>query len=121
MEPWDTNDANYIANHPATSAIVLDRLSQHDDLEVRVAVADNKNTHIDTVMQLAGDDSLDLRYALAENHQIDSGILNILARDENPYVANRAQKTLLRLHQAISGNDLLNKSSGSNSQDVFDS
>jgi hypothetical protein len=106
MATSDTNDDNYIANHPATSAIDLHRLSQHSDVEVRMAVADNKNTHIITTAQLAQDDNPDLRYALAENHQIDSGILNILARDENPYVADRAQKTLLRLQQAIPGNNL---------------
>ncbi len=110
VEAWDTNDDNYIANHPTTSAIVLHRLSQHNDVEVRMAVADNKNTHIITTAQLAQDNSPDLRYALAENHQIDSSILNILATDENPYVADRAQKTLLRLQQAIPGNDLLKNS-----------
>src|ERR1700733_1698798 len=99
METWDTNDANYIANHPATSPIELHRLSQHNDVEVRMAVADNKNTHVITAMQLAWDDHPDLRYALAENHQIDSGVLDILAKDENPYVADRAQKTLTRLKQ----------------------
>lgn len=101
MEIWDMNDINYIANHPTTSAIVLHRLSQHNDVEVRMAVADHKNTHTITSMQLAQDDNPDLRYALAENHQIDSSILDILAKDENPFVANRAQKTLLRLKQAI--------------------
>ena len=101
MEVWDINDASDIANHPATSAIVLHRLSQHNDVEVRMAVADHKNTHIITTMQLAKDDNPDLRYALAENHQIDGGVLNILAGDENPFVADRAQKTLSRLKQAI--------------------
>ena len=110
MGIWDMDDASDIANHPATSAIVLHRLSQHSDVEVRMAVADHKNTHIITAMQLARDDNLDLRYAIAENHQIDSGILDILAGDENPFVADRAQKTLLRLQQAIPGNDLLKNS-----------
>jgi hypothetical protein len=109
MEIWDMNDANYIANHPATSAIVLHRLSQHNDVEVRMAVADNKNTHTITSMQLAQDNNADLRYALAENHQIDGSILNFLAIDENPFVAYRAQKTLLRLKQAIPSPDLLEK------------
>ena len=65
---------------PPLRAIVLHRLSQHNDVEVRMAVADHKNTHIITAMQLAWDDNPDLRYALAENHQIDSGILDILAK-----------------------------------------
>jgi hypothetical protein len=99
MENSELDNANYIANHPATEPIVLHRLSQHKDVEVRMAVADHKNTHIITAMQLAWDENPDLRYALAENHQIDSGILDILTKDENPYVADRAQKTLLRLQQ----------------------
>ena len=107
MEIWDMDEASDIANHPSTSAIVLHRLSQHNDVEIRAAVADHKNTHIITAMQLATDENLDLRYALAENHQIDSGILDILAADENPFVAARAQKTLSRLKQAIPMENLL--------------
>lgn len=101
MESYESNDANYIANHPDTPSFLLHRLSQHCDVDVRLAVADNKNTHTITTMQLALDNNPDVRYALAENHQIDSGILNILATDDNPYVAYRAQKTLSRLKEAI--------------------
>jgi hypothetical protein len=107
MEIWDTDDANYVANHSATPAVVLHGLSQHSDVEVRMAVADNKNTHAITTMQLAQDDNPDLRYALAENHQIDSDILDILVKDENPFVADRAQKTLLRLKQEGSTQNIL--------------
>ncbi len=99
MEIWDMNDAYCIVNHYDTSAIVLHRLSKHDDLEVRMAVAEHKNTHAITFMQLAKDDHPDIRYTIAENHQIETGILDILAKDENPFVAERAQKTLLRLRQ----------------------
>jgi len=107
METWDMNYANYIASHPDTPALILHRLSQHSDVGVRTAVADNKNTHAITTMQLAQDNDPDLRYALAENHQIDNGILDTLASDENPFVADRAQKTLLRLKQAIPSQYLL--------------
>ena len=102
LSSWGTEDANYVANHPDTPPIVLDHLSQHNDVEVRMAVADHKNTHTITTLRLARDDNPDLRYALAENHQLDSGILDILARDENPYVADRAQKTLTRIKQTTS-------------------
>ena len=94
--------ANYIAGQASTSAAVLHNLSKHNDVKVRTSVADNENTSANTSMQLAGDANADLRYALAENHQLDSRILDILAKDENPFVADRAQKTLLRLKQAIS-------------------
>ena len=107
MEDSELENAHYIANHPATAPIVLHRLSQHKDVGVRMAVADHRNTHIITAMQLAWDHSPDLRYALAENHQIDSGVLDILAKDENPYVADRAQKTLSRLNQETPSQKLL--------------
>ena len=101
MKISEMNDANYIASHSATSAKVLHRLAQHSDVSVRMAVADNKNTHTITSAKLAGDDNPDLRYALAENHQIHSSVLDILAMDENPFVADRAQKTILRLKKEI--------------------
>jgi hypothetical protein len=100
-EIWDTNDAKYIANASATPAIILHRLSLHNDVRVRMAVADNKNTHRVTAQQLARDDSPELRYALAENYQLDSSILNILTTDKNPLVADRAKKTLLLRKQAV--------------------
>ncbi len=110
METSDVPDANYIASHPATMASDLHRLSKHSDVDVRIAVADNKNTPNVTAMQLAQDDNPDIRHALAENHQIDDSILNILAEDENPFVADRARKTLLRLNQTISPQYPLEKS-----------
>lgn len=102
MEIWDGDDVQSLAYKDTTSAAVLHYLSKHYDVEVRMAVADNKNTHAITAMQLARDDNPDLRYALAENHQLDSRILDMLTKDENPFVADRAQKTLLRIKQVIS-------------------
>jgi hypothetical protein len=46
---------------------------------------------------LIEDPNLDVRYALAENYNIDEEMLKALAKDENPYVAHRAEKTLSRL------------------------
>ncbi len=93
--------ANYVASDASTSATILDRLSKHCNVQVRIAVADNENTNANTSMHLAQDDNPDLRYAMAENHHIDRNILDILATDINPFVAYRAQKTILRLKQAI--------------------
>ncbi len=92
-------NANYIASHASTSAAVLHNLSQHKDVQVRTSVADNENTSANTSMQLAGDANADLRYALAENHHIDRDTLDFLALDGNPFVADRAQRTILRLKQ----------------------
>jgi hypothetical protein len=52
-------------------------------------------------MQLAQDINADLRYALTENHHLDQSILDFLALDGNPFVADRARRTILRLKQAI--------------------
>lgn len=93
--------ANYIAGQASTSAAVLHNLSKHNDVKVRTSVADNENTSANTSMQLAGDANADLRYALAENHHISRGTLDFLALDTNPFVADRARKTILRLKQAM--------------------
>jgi len=100
MRNWEMHGAKNIANRVSTPASVLHRLSLHTNVQVRMAVADNENTGVHTSMQLAQDDSADLRYALAENHHIDGRILGFLAKDTNPFVAHRAQKTILRLGQA---------------------
>jgi len=89
------------AGHAATSASTLHRLSLSNDVKVRIAVADNKNTQTRTSRLLAQDINPDLRYALAENHNIDQGTLELLTHDDNPYVASRAQKTLTRLARVI--------------------
>ena len=85
------------ASYATTSTAVLKQLSRHKDVKVRTAVADNQNTSANTYMELAQDGDVDLRYAMAENHHIDKRTLNCLALDINPFVAYRAQKTLLRL------------------------
>jgi len=86
-----------VAAHQATSTYVLSELASHADVEVRIAVADQRNTPTETVMILAQDDSVDLRYAIAENHNIGADVLRILTEDDNPFVAQRAKKTLNRI------------------------
>ncbi len=49
------------------------------------------------LQHLALDQSSDVRYALAENAAIPVEVLKVLSRDENPYVAHRADLTLNRL------------------------
>lgn len=89
--------AKYTASNASTTASVLNRLATHHNLQVRMSVADNENTSARTSMQLAKDENADLRYAIAENHHIHRSILDYLTKDINPFVADRAQKTLLRL------------------------
>jgi hypothetical protein len=49
------------------------------------------------LQMLARDDNPNVRYAIADNHNISIAILKRLAEDENPYIACRAAKTLLRV------------------------
>ncbi len=99
---WRTPRAKIAASHASTTASILQGLSKHHSLEVRMAVADNENTSANTSMQLAHDSNADLRYAMAENHHMHKSILDFLTKDINPFVADRAQKTILRLKQEIS-------------------
>lgn len=106
IKTWGEAKANDIASHASTSASVLNRLSKHSNVKVRMAVADNENTGINTSRLLAEDGNADLRYGMAENHHIDRSILEFLATDANPFVADRAQKTILRIEQAIKTNSI---------------
>jgi len=47
--------------------------------------------------QLAVDDNPDVRMLLAENSRLPHFVLEILSKDENPYVARRACQTLNRI------------------------
>jgi hypothetical protein len=46
---------------------------------------------------LAQDEHADVRYAIAESYKLDPVVLAVLLEDSNPYVADRARCTLLRL------------------------
>lgn len=85
------------AENPATRADTLSMLAESCNLEVRMAVAENENTLLETMMLLAQDESSDLRYQMAESHNIHYSVLKLLAKDPNPYVVDRAQRTLARL------------------------
>jgi len=93
----DFASPQYIADNSATPAHILHELATSCDVGVRMAVADNRNSLVPTVMLLALDQDSDLRYALAENHNIDAKVLELLSDDTNPYVASRAKRTLVRL------------------------
>ena len=68
--------------------------------QILMDIGDHVTTSLEALMILARDQSVDVRFALAENHNIDESVLNRLLEDANPYVADRAQKTLARLRSA---------------------
>ena len=75
---------------------ILSQMAADKHPEVRTAVADNPASPVGTLMALAHDPDVDVRYSLAENNNMPSPVLSELTRDENPYVATRAQDTLGR-------------------------
>ena len=90
-----------IGEHPRAHSTTLARLAVHSDSQVRAAVAENLNASMKTVWNLVRDPSPDVRLRLAESYTVPIAILRVLAEDENPYVASRAQTTLLRLMREV--------------------
>jgi hypothetical protein len=86
-----------IAADHTTPDVILRRLADEGDSAVRGLVAENHSTPVDAIWKLARDPNSDIRYSLAENHAISIEVLNLLADDENPYVTQRANKTLKRM------------------------
>ncbi len=76
---------------------MLNKFSKHSSTAVRIAVADNLYTDLATMFALSSDDELDVRYSIAENCNAPIAVLQKLTGDLNPYVADRAQRTLTRL------------------------
>jgi hypothetical protein len=86
-----------VAGNPKTPVELLTKLSMDDCPEVRLGVAENPHTPPQTLALLADDSAIDVRYGIAEIPHMPEDILLKLARDENPYVRNRALKTLQML------------------------
>ena len=86
-----------VAENRATPQMTLKKLSRDSNEEVRIAVGCNPSTPLRVILRLAFDEHLDVRYSLAENPNLDSSILLRLANDENPYVSQRALKTIQRV------------------------
>jgi hypothetical protein len=85
-----------VAVNQRTSASTLQKLADHNNIEVRLAVADNSNTPLSTLLEMALKAGADVRYRLAENPSLPAKLLQQLAADSNAYVSWRAQRTLAR-------------------------
>lgn len=86
-----------VAENQATPELLLQDLSRDQNEEVRIAVGRNPRTPLKVILQLAFDQHDDVRYSLAENASTHLIILLCLANDENPYVKDRALKTMQRI------------------------
>jgi hypothetical protein len=102
-----------LAEHPATPICILNQLACCSHGDVRVSVADNRNTPLSTMWLLVKDRDEDMRYAMAENHNLPSSILSELAEDSNPFVKHRAEKTLRRITASEFSVRSINGGSGS--------
>ena len=87
----------YVSENSNTPADALEMLSHHPCPEVRIGVADNRAASEEIITRLVFDESVDVRYSVAENHNTPNHLLEILAEDQNPWVAHRAQRTIARL------------------------
>lgn len=90
-----------VAENANTPMEVLEDLARHACPYVRAALCENENTPARILTILADDEHVDVRYSLAENHNTPQAVLSRLAHDENPYVADRAHKTISRLHRSV--------------------
>ncbi|MBZ0188028.1 MAG: hypothetical protein K8F91_17405, partial [Candidatus Obscuribacterales bacterium] len=83
-----------VAENRASPKYLLERLSKDPNPEVKMELAINESTPVRLKWKLAIDDDIDLRYRVAETPYIPFEILLGLSHDENPYVADRAMRTL---------------------------
>jgi hypothetical protein len=86
-----------IADNPNASRLILRQLACHPALSVRAVVAENPSAPYEAQEILVTDDDVDIRYRLAENPHVPITILELLVEDSNPYVVERARRTLNRL------------------------
>jgi hypothetical protein len=85
-----------LAEHANLSPAALYALSEHEDHQVRAALADNPSSPRSLLEKLCRDTHADVRYFLAESYTLDLDLISSLLEDENPYVAQRARNTLRR-------------------------
>ncbi len=102
-----------LAEHPRLPAAALQALSEHDDSEVRAAVALNESASPELLSKLIRDTSPDVRFCLAESYTLPTDLLAILLEDENPYVSHRARTTLRRQEVHVVATLPANRNEGS--------
>lgn len=83
-----------VAENRSSLPQLLELLSRDRNPDVRIAVGSNPVTPVSTLWNLALDEHVDVRFSLADNANTVFIILIWLSADENPYVAQRALKTM---------------------------
>ncbi len=90
-----------VAENSASTLSTLLLLLGDKSIEVRLGLTYNRNLPTTYLEWLARDESTDIRYEMAENNHLPLHILQMLSNDSNPYVANRALKTIAQLNHRI--------------------
>jgi hypothetical protein len=87
-----------LAENPSTDAETLLKLSQDTDPEVRLSAAEHLNLPYFALKRLVEDPCLDVRLGMAANPNLPISILEMLIKDENPYIQDRARRSIERLN-----------------------
>lgn len=85
-----------VAENSLTPLSILLAMVEDENSDVRSAVAENPKFPADFLWMFVYDPSVDVRYSIAENYNMSGGLLGLLSVDENPYVSERAKKTLAK-------------------------
>ena len=83
-----------LAENPSSPPDVLTKLSKDYDPEVRTCIANNHSTPGDIIKNLSKDLHDDVRFSMSSNPCLPLEILCELSQDQNPYVRDRAHKTI---------------------------
>lgn len=83
-----------LAENPASPVDTLVRLAKDPNAEIRASVASNPATPKDIVRTLANDENDDVRLSMASDPHQSLEILAELGNDRNPYIRICASKTL---------------------------
>ena len=73
---------------------LLDELARDESSDVRIAAGLNRSADKRIYGELCNDPSPDVRFMLASTSYMPNLLLRILANDENPYVQERANRTI---------------------------
>ncbi len=94
LETGDLETRLRLAENEASPPDVLRTLSNDKDPEVRAGIANNPSTTHNTLKCLATDTHDDVRFSMASNPHLPLAILQGFSEDHNPYVSDRAHKTI---------------------------
>jgi hypothetical protein len=94
LKSADSETRFRLAENQSSPPDVLAKLAKDCDPEIRACVANNPSTPDNLVKTLAKDVHDDVRFSMACNPCLPLEVLHDLSQDQNPYVSDRAHKTL---------------------------